>query len=166
MENCVVNGDLTCFNCEEATALSLSWIDGAVTTKKRFLTVDGSSVNSVESVDMQLQLRDATFTCNKGFARLADVPGQDDIPQMRVMTEHCRFVIPESSVLIEQVGVAEPEAYQRAILWSDHRGKYEGGRIFRKIDGAGDLIEIDYSSAGQAMEYQGFSGIQGFLPTN
>jgi hypothetical protein len=85
---------------------------------------------------------------------------------MRVTAEHCRFVIPESSVLLEQVGVAEPEAYQRAIYWRDHRGRYESGRIFRKIDGAGDLIEIDYSSAGQPMEYQGFSGIQGFLPAN
>ena len=166
MENCVVKGDLTCFNCEEATALSLSWIGGAVTTKRRFLTVDGSSVNSVKSVDMQLQLRDATFTCNKGFARLADAPGQDKIPQMSVLAEHCRFVISESSVFLEQVGVAEPEAYQEAVQWSDHRGKYEGGRIFRKIDGAGDPIEIDYSSAGQPMDYQGFSGIQGFLPTN
>ena len=166
MENCAMNGDLTCFNCEEATALSLSWIGGAVTTKKRFLTVDGSSVSSVKSVDLQLQLRDATFTCNKGFARLADAPGQDDIPQMRVLAEHCRFVISESSVLLEQVGVAEPEAYQEAVHWSDHLGKYEGGRIFRKIDGAGDPIEIDYSSAGQPMEYQGISGIQGFLPTN
>jgi len=166
MENCVINGDLTCFNCEEATALSLSWIGGVVTTKKRFLTVDGSSVSSVESVDMQLQLRDASFTCNKGFARLADAPGQDKIPQMRVRAQRCRFVIPESSVLLEQVGVAEPEAYQKAIHWSDHRGKYEGGRIFRKIDGAGAPIEIDYSSAGQPMEYEGFSGIQGFFPTN
>ncbi len=85
---------------------------------------------------------------------------------MRVIAEHCQFVIPESSVLLEQVGVAEPEAYQRAIQWRDHRGRYEGGRIFRKIDGAGELIEIDYSSAGQPLEYQGFSGIQGFLPTN
>ena len=85
MENCIMNGDITCFNCEEATALSLSWIGGAVTTKKRFLTVDGSSVSSVKSVDLQLQLRDATFTCNKGFARLADAPGQDNIPQMRVL---------------------------------------------------------------------------------
>jgi hypothetical protein len=85
---------------------------------------------------------------------------------MRVTAEHCRFVIPESSVLLEQVGVAEPEAYQRAIHWRDHRGRYESGRIFRKIDGAGDLIEIDYSSAGQPMEYQEFSGIQGFLPAN
>ena len=63
MENCVMKGDLTCFNCKEATALSLSWIGGAVTTERRFLTVDGSSVNSVKSVEMQLQLRDATFMC-------------------------------------------------------------------------------------------------------
>jgi serine/threonine protein kinase len=166
MENCVVDGDLTCFNCEASTALSLSWIGGAVTTRNRFLTVDTSSVNSVESVQLQIQLLDASFVCKKGFARLADAPGQDDVPQMRVTAEHCRFVIPESSVLLEQVGVAEPEAYQRAIHWRDHRGRYEGGRIFRKIDGAGDLIEIDYSSAGQPMEYQGFSGFQGFLPAN
>jgi serine/threonine protein kinase len=166
MENCVVDGDLTCFNCEASTALSLSWIGGAVTTRNRFLTVDTSSVNSVESVQLQIQLLDASFVCKKGFARLADAPGQDDVPQMRVTAEHCRFVIPESSVLLEQVGVAEPEAYQRAIYWRDHRGRYESGRIFRKIDGAGDLIEIDYSSAGQPMEYQEFSGIQGFLPAN
>ena len=166
MENCVVDGDLTCFNCEASTALSLSWIGGAVTTRNRFLTVDTSSVNSVESVQLQIQLLDASFVCKKGFARLADAPGQDDVPQMRVTAEHCRFVIPESSVLLEQVGVAEPEAYQRAIYWRDHRGRYESGRIFRKIDGAGDLIEIDYSSAGQPMEYQGFSGFQGFLPAN
>ena len=166
MENCVVDGDLTCFNCEASAALSLSWIGGTVTTRNRFLTVDTNSVSSGESVQLQLQLLDATFVCKKGFARLADAPGQNDVPQMRVTAEHCRFVIPETSVLLEQVGVAEPEAYQGAIHWSDHQGRYEGGRIFRKIDGAGDLIEIDYSSAGQPMEYQGFSSIQGFLPTN
>ena len=166
MENCVIDGDLTCFNCEASAALSLRWIGGAVTTSNRFLTVDTSSVNPGESVELQLQLIDATFVCNKGFARLADAPGQNDVPQIRVTAEHCRFVIPETSVLLEQVGVAEPEAYQGAIHWSDHRGRYEGGRIFRKIDGAGNLIEIDYSSAGQPMEYQGFSGIQGFKPTN
>ena len=166
MENCVVDGDLTCFNCEASAALSLSWIGGTVTTRNRFLTVDTNSVSSGESVQLQLQLLDATFVCKKGFVRLADAPGQNDVPQMRVTAEHCRFVIPETSVLLEQVGVAEPEAYQGAIHWSDHQGRYEGGRIFRKIDGAGDLIEIDYSSAGQPMEYQGFSSIQGFLPTN
>lgn len=166
IENCVVDGDITCFNCESSTALSLSWTGGAVTTRSRFLTVNTSSVNSVETVQLQLQLHDATFVCGQGFARLADAPGQDDVPQMRVIVEHCQFVIPESSALLEQVGVAEPEAYQRAIQWSDHRGRYEGGRIFRKIDGAGELIEIDYSSAGQPLEYQGFSGIQGFLPKN
>ncbi|MDO7690126.1 MAG: serine/threonine protein kinase [Pirellulales bacterium] len=166
IENCVVDGDITCFNCEASTVLSISWTGGAVTTRSRFLTVNTSSVNSVETGELQLQLHDATFVCGQGFARLADVPGQDDVPQMRVIAEHCQFVIPESSVLLEQVGVAEPEAYQRAIQWRDHRGRYEGGRIFRKIDGAGDLIEIDYSSAGQPLEYQGFSGIRGFLPTN
>ena len=116
MENCVVNGDITCFNCEASTALSLSWIGGAVTTRNRFLTVDTSSVNSVESVQLQIQLLDASFVCKKGFARLADAPGQDDVPQMRVTAEHCRFVIPESSVLLEQVGVAEPECLSKSDL--------------------------------------------------
>ena len=59
---------------------------------------------------------------------------------MRVLAEHCRFVIPESSVLLEQVGVAEPEAYQEAVQWSDHR-ENEGGRIFRKIDSGGDSVD-------------------------
>ena len=112
------------------------------------------------SANVQLHLRDATFVCQDGFARLEDAPGQDDVPQLRVVVEHCRFIIPESAVLLEQVGVAEPEVYQRAINWTDQRGRYEGGRIFRKIDGAGNLVEIDYSSAGQPLEYRGFSAIE------
>ena len=162
----MVDGDITCFNCESSTVLSLSWTGGAVTTRSRFLTVNTSTVDSVETVQLKLQLHDAIFVCGQGFSRLADAPGQDDVPQMRVIAKNCQFVIPESYALLEQVGVAEPEAYQRAIQWSDYRGRYEGGRIFRKIDGAGDLIEIDYSSAGQPLEYQEFSGIQEFLPTN
>jgi len=166
MQNCVINGDIRCFECEAGTSLSLSWTGGSVTTRERFLTAGISSVNFAKPNQLQLQLYGATFVCNRGFARLADIPGQNEVPQMKVTTEYCRFVVPESSALLEQVGVAEPEAYQEAIQWADHRGKYEGSRIFKKIDGAGDLIEIDYSSAGQPMEYQGFSGIQGFLPTN
>ena len=160
IENSTVNGDLTCFVCESSTAWSLSWIGGGVTVEQRFLTARSKSMFPFMSANVQLRLRDATFVCQDGFARLEDAPGQDDVPQLRVVVEHCRFIIPESAVLLEQVGVAEPEVYQRAINWTDQRGRYEGGRIFRKIDGAGNLVEIDYSSAGQPLEYRGFSAIE------
>ncbi len=161
IENSIVKGDLTCFVCESSTAMSLFWRGGGVTVDQRFLTVRSSSTRPFEPAKVQLHLRDATFACQDGFTRLEDAPGQDDVPQLRVVVDRCRFIIPESVVLLEQVGVAEPEVYQRAINWTDNLGRYEGGSIFRKIDGAGNAIEIDYSSAGQPMEYQGFSGVQG-----
>ena len=160
IENSVVKGNFTCFVCESSTALSLSWIGGGVTVDQRFLTVKSSSTHPFEPAKVQLRLRDATFACQEGFARLEDAPGQDDVPQLRAVIDSCRFIIPESDVLLEQVGVAEPEVYQRAINWTDYRGRYEGGSIFRKIDGAGNAIEIDYSSAGQPLEYRDFSAIK------
>ncbi|MBT6055986.1 MAG: serine/threonine protein kinase, partial [Planctomycetaceae bacterium] len=160
IENSLVKGNLTCFVCESSTATSLSWSGGGVTVDRRFLTVRGSSARPFEPAKVQLRLRDATFACQDGFARLEDAPGQDDVPQLRVVVDRCRFIIPESVVLLEQIGVAEPEVYQRAINWTDNRGRYEGGSIFRKIDGAGNAIEIDYSSAGQPMDYQDFVGGQ------
>ncbi|GAF98540.1 unnamed protein product, partial [marine sediment metagenome] len=108
IENSTVNGDLTCFVCESSTAWSLSWIGGGVTVEQRFLTARTKSMFPFESAKVQLRLRDATFVCQDGFARLEDAPGQDDVPQLRVVVEHCRFIIPESAVLLEQVGVAEP----------------------------------------------------------
>ena len=140
--------------------MSLSWIGGGVTVDQRFLTVKSSSTHPFEPAKVQLRLRDATFACQEGFARLEDAPGQDDVPQLRAVIDSCRFIIPESDVLLEQVGVAEPEVYQRAINWTDYRGRYEGGSIFRKIDGAGNAIEIDYSSAGQSLDYRDFSAIK------
>ena len=157
---------MTCFVCESSTEISLSWTGGGVTVDQRFLTVRSSSTRSFEPAKVQLRLRDATFACQNGFTRLEDAPGQDDVPQLRVIVDRCRFIIPESVVLLEQVGVAEPEVYQRAINWTDNRGRYEGGSIFRKIDGAGNAIEIDYSSAGQPLDYQDFPGVQGPLSTN
>ncbi len=166
IENSVVKGNMTCFVCESSTEMSLSWTGGGVTVDQRFLTVRSSSTRSFEPAKVQLRLRDATFACQNGFTRLEDAPGQDDVPQLRVIVDRCRFIIPESVVLLEQVGVAEPEVYQRAINWTDNRGRYEGGSIFRKIDGAGNAIEIDYSSAGQPLDYQDFPGVQGPLSTN
>ena len=161
IENSLVKGNLTCFVCESSTAMTLFWSGGGVTVDQRFLTVRSSSTRLFEPAKVQLRLRDATFACQDGFTRLEDAPGQDDVPQLRVVVDRCRFFVPESVVLLEQIGVAEPEVYQRAINWTDNLGRYEGGSIFRKIDGAGNAIEIDYSSAGQPMDYQDFPGVQG-----
>ena len=120
----------------------------------RFLDVDGlpSGVGPL----IGLRLEAATFACQEGFSRLSDSPTQVRVPRLEAVVERCRLLVPEPAALIEQVGVAEPEAYQAAVNWLDRSGRYEGSRIFRRIDGAGDTVEIDFAAAPRPLAHQPF----------
>ena len=154
MTDVVVNGEATVCGVEGATGLSLTWRGGGATVIGRFLDVGGSP-SSVGPL-IGLRLDTATFACQEGFIRLADAPTQIRVPRLEAVVERCRLLIPEPAALIEQIGVAEPEAYQTAVNWLDRLGRYEGSRIFRRIDGAGDTVEIDFAAAPRPLAHQPF----------
>jgi hypothetical protein len=154
MTNVMFNGDATWCRVEGGSNVSMRWTRGSATTSGRFLEVVGNASPSEPEAVLSLDLEDATFACQQGFARLTDTPAQSRVPRLEATVARCRFLVPEPSALLEQVGVAEPEIYQVAIDWQDWRGRYEGSRCYRRIDGAGDPIEIDYASAGRPLLYQ------------
>ena len=154
MTDVVVNGEATVCSVEGATGLSLMWRGGGATVVGRFLDVEGSPSSVGPLIGLRLDA--ATFACQEGFVRLADSPTQSRVPQLEAVVERCRLLVPEPAALIEQIGVAEPEAYQTAVNWLDRQGRYEGSRIFRRIDGAGDAIEIDFAAAPRPLAHQPF----------
>jgi hypothetical protein len=156
MTDVMVNADATCCFLAGGSEAELIWRHGGVTTSNRFVEMSGNASRELSDTRLTLDLSDATFACELGFARLTDTPTQVRVPQLAVSARQCRFLIPEPAALLEQAGVAEPEIYQAAIDWQDWRGRYEGSRFYRRIDGAGDPIEIDYSSAGRSLAHQAF----------
>ena len=156
MTDVMVNADATCCFLTGGSEAELIWRHGGVTTSNRFVEMSGNASRELSDTRLTLDLSDATFACELGFARLTDTPTQVRVPQLAVSARQCRFLIPEPAALLEQAGVAEPEIYQAAIDWQDWRGRYEGSRFYRRIDGAGDPIEIDYSSAGRSLAHQAF----------
>ena len=156
MIDVMVNGDVTCCLLTGGSEATLKWREGGVMTSGRFIEMSGNTSRKLPDTLLALELNDATFACQLGFARLLDTPTQTRVPRLKVSARQCRFLIPEPAALLEQAGVAEPEIYQAAIDWQDWRGRYEGSRFFRRIDGAGDPIEIDYASAGRPLNHQAF----------
>lgn len=156
MTDVVINGDATCCFVTGGSEAVLTWQRGGVTTSGRFIEISGNTSRSILDTLLTLDLNDATFACELGFARLLDAPTQARVPRLEVSARQCRFLIPEPAALLEQAGVAEPEIYQASIDWQDRRGRYEGSHFFRRIDGAGDPIEIDYASAGRPLAHQAF----------
>ena len=154
MVDVFVNGEVTVCGVEEPVGLSLQWRGGGATVVGRFLDVDGFPSGVGPPIGLRLEA--ATFACQEGFVRLADSPTQIRVPRLEAVLERCRLLIPEPAALIEQVGVAEPEAYQTAVNWQDRMGRYEGSRIFRRIDGAGDIVEIDFAAAPRPLAHQPF----------
>jgi len=156
MVDVAVNGAVTWCRVEGDAGLEVRWRGGGVTTTSRFLDVTGNASSSAAGAAVSLDLAGATFACQEGFARLADSPMQARVARLVASVNRCRFLLPDPAAFIEQVGVAEPEAYQTAIVWRDRLGRYEGSRIFRRIDGAGDPVEIDFAAAPRPLVHQPF----------
>ncbi len=156
MIDTVINGEATCCGIDGAAGISLRWLGGGVTVAGRFLDAAGDARVSENGPVVRLALEEATFACQEGLVRLADSPAQIRVPRLEAVVDRCRFLLPEPAALIEQIGVAEPEAYQAAVDWRDRVGRYEGSRIFRRIDGAGDAVEIDFAAAPRPLAHQPF----------
>jgi predicted Ser/Thr protein kinase len=134
--------------------LSCEWIDGECDLVGRFLVADGSPRGGTAGLTVNLDLRNATFRGAEGFAALLDSPARPVPPRLRGEATGCRFVVPDGYALIEQTGIDVPAAYRPGVEWSDSGGRYEGSGVWRRIDGAAERIDIDYSSAPRPLTHE------------
>lgn len=136
-------GDATLVDVQAARGgrVSVRWDSGAALTR-RLVAAEGSRSGDV--------VINATFTdliaaCSDSLVTLRDSPAWPRLAAVEVQATGCRFVVADPArSFIEQAGIAEPEAYLTALSWRDRHGRYEGSRVFQRIDGSAERVEVPF----------------------
>ncbi len=135
-----VHGDATLVAVEAPRGgrIDLTWDTGVALTR-RFLTAEGSRSGEIV---IATRLTDIVASCPEGLMNLRDAPGLTRVPRLDMQATGCRFIVADPSrSFVEQSGIAEPDVYLTALSWLDRHGRYEGTRIFQRIDGAAERVE-------------------------
>jgi predicted Ser/Thr protein kinase len=138
-----VQGDATVVAVESPRGgrVDIIWDTGVAVTR-RLVTAEGARTG--ESM-IAIRCTDLVASCTDGVVSLRDAPGLPRLPRLMMQATGCRFIVPDlSRALIEQSGIAEPDAYKAAVSWLDGHGRYEGTRIFQRIDGAAERVETEF----------------------
>jgi len=133
--------------------IDLLWFGGRVVTPGRFLLVEGSAPARRSGTGIRMTLDHGLFACGTGLVCLTDSPTLRVSPSLRALARGCRFMVPEGHGLLEQTGIGDPETYRSALEWVDVGSRYEGSRIFRRIDGAAERMEMDFTSQPQSLDH-------------
>ncbi|MFM8892233.1 MAG: serine/threonine-protein kinase [Planctomycetia bacterium] len=133
--------------------IDLFWFGGRVVTPGRFLLVEGSTSAARSGAGIRITLDHGLFACGTGLVCLTDSPTLRVFPSLRGLARGCRFMVPEGHGLLEQTGIGDPEAYRPAVEWVDIGSRYEGSGVFRRIDGAAERMEMDYTSQPQSLDH-------------
>jgi hypothetical protein len=148
-----VEGNADFLDVASDAAVTVTWDSSSLLDAARFLVMTGAVPSAPIGPRLKLELNNGRFRCREGFASLHDSPDKPVLPVLQVVTEGSRFKVAAGRALLEQSGIGDPDAYLLAIDWSDSGGRYEGSPIFRRIDGAAERVEIDYTSATQGLSY-------------
>ena len=149
----VVRGDMNFLEVAGEGRVDLSWSGGSLATNGRCLVVEGAARDVENGTLLAVSLRQGVFACRAGFACLLDSPARPTEPRLDVTATGCRFVTPEGVPLIEQSGIEDPEVYRGRVRWTDAGSRYEGSPVFRRIDGAAERVEIDFSALAQPLQF-------------
>ncbi|MDA0969142.1 MAG: serine/threonine-protein kinase [Planctomycetota bacterium] len=149
----VVRGDMNFLEVAGERRVDLNWSGGSLATNGRGLVVEGAARDVENGTLLAATLRQGIFACRAGFACLLDSPARPTEPRLEVTATGCRFLTPEGVPLIEQSGIEDPEVYRGRVRWTDAGSRYEGSPIFRRIDGAAERVEIDFSALAQPLQF-------------
>jgi len=136
-------GDATLVDVQAARGgrVTFLWDSGAALTR-RLVVAEGSRTGDVV---VNATLTDVIAACSDSLVTLRDSPAWPRLAVVEVLATGCRFVVADTArSFIEQAGIAEPEAYLAALTWRDRHGRYEGSRVFQRIDGAAERVEVPF----------------------
>jgi serine/threonine protein kinase len=136
-------GDATLVDVQAARGgrVSVRWDSGAALTR-RLVAAEGSRSGEVV---INATFTDLVAACSDSLVTLRDSPAWPRLAAVEVQATGCRFVVADPArAFIEQAGIAEPEAYLAALSWRDRHGRYEGSRVFQRIDGAAERVEVPF----------------------
>jgi hypothetical protein len=125
--------------------VKVRWKDGAVVTPRHLVALEGARSPAAVECD----LADVVAACGSGIVASRDSVALPLPVRLSVRAEGCRFLVGDSSrPFVEWSGIGTPAEYAAAADWQDLHGRYEGGAVFMRIDGAAERVEQPFGDPG------------------
>lgn len=116
----------------------LRWDGGAASTAGQLLSLEGSRTLTT----VECRFEDLVAACGAGLVVSRDDASLPLPARLMVQASGCRFVVTDpAQPFIACQGIATPAEYTAAVTWRDRHGRYEGGAVFLRIDGAAERVE-------------------------
>ena len=122
--------------------IDFQWNAGAIVTPRRLLASEGTRA----STQIECSLENVVAVCGEGLVLAHDSVALPLPARLRMNAAGCRFVVTDPTrPFVEWSGIGTPAEYAAAWDWQDRHGRYEGGAVFVRIDGAAERIELPFS---------------------
>ena len=121
--------------------MQVRWKGGELLTPRHLLAFDGGRAPA----DVECDFADVVATCGSGILISRDSVALPRPIRLALRAESCRFVVTDPTrPFLEWSGIGTPAEYAAAADWQDRRGRYEGGAVFMRIDGAAERVEQSF----------------------
>jgi hypothetical protein len=121
--------------------MQVRWKGGELLTPRHLLAFDGGRAPA----DVECDFADVVATCGSGILISRDSVALPRPIRLALRAESCRFVVTDPTrPFLEWSGIGTPAEYAAAADWQDRRGRYEGGEVFMRIDGAAERVEQSF----------------------
>ena len=120
----------------------LRWDGGAVVTPRHLVALEGARAATVVECDCA----NVVAACGSGIVVSRDSVALPRPVRLSMRAEGCRFVVSDpSQPFVEWSGIGTPAEYAVVADWQDRDGRYEGGAVFMRIDGAAERVEQHFA---------------------
>lgn len=132
LTDCIVRGEAALVRSHWLRPFQLTWNNGLLVTTERLLVADGGDRAPLAGDGMRVELQHLTAVVRGGLCQLRQ---SESAPYALPLAINCVSSILVGSArgpLIEQIGVAGKEPYER-VLWNGERNFYEGFGTFWSV---------------------------------
>jgi hypothetical protein len=121
--------------------LALRWEGGAVVTSRHLIALEGTRSPMV----LECVLENVVAACGNGLVVSRDSVAVPLPVRLSMRASGCRFAVTDPGrPFVEWSGIGTPTDYAAGADWQDRHGRYEGGPIFMRIDGAAERVELPF----------------------
>lgn len=121
--------------------MQVRWRGGELRTPRHLLVFEGGRERAAVVCDFA----ELVAVCGSGILVSRDSVALPRPAGLELRAESCRFVVTDPTrPFLEWSGIGTPAEYAAAADWQDRRGRYEGGAVFVRIDGAAERVEQSF----------------------
>jgi hypothetical protein len=139
------DADLLAVAASGGGRIQVRWQGGELVTPRHLMALEGARA----PVTVACDLSNVVAACGTGIMVSRDSVALPRPVRLSLRAESCRFAVTDPSrPFLEWSGIGTPAEYATAADWQDRGGRYEGGAVFKRIDGAAERVEQSFGDPG------------------